>query len=114
MMFFVESLNTYVPKNRAWKKLCDYVGIYKYVLVKDEISKDALVEDLRQKVNEINAEHPKLKPIKFSAGACGGSHFRIDASVDKMGCPDMVFILDIVKVRSIFQYCESKEKGAIE
>ena len=72
MMFFVESLQTYSPKNKACKNLLEYVGKYKYVLIKDEISLDALKEELRIKVDEINAEYPKLKKkIRFSAGNVG-------------------------------------------
>ena len=42
MMFFVYHLQTYSPKNRAWKKVIDYVEKYKYVLIKNELSLDAL------------------------------------------------------------------------
>ena len=31
MMFFVYHLQTYSPKNRAWKKVIDYVEKYKNV-----------------------------------------------------------------------------------
>lgn len=113
MSFFVQHLNTYAAKNRAWKKVTDYVSKFEYVLIKDECSRDALVEDIRTKVNEINTEHPKLKPIRFSAGNLGGNSYRISASVDKMGCPNMVFTMDIVKVRSIYEFSE-RVKGEIE
>lgn len=111
MSFFVQHLNTYAAKNRAWKKVTDYMSKFEYVLIKDECSCDALVEVIRAKVNEINAEHPKLKTIRFSAGNIGGDSFRIDASVDKAGCPDMVFIMDIVKVRSIYEFSERVKGG---
>lgn len=113
MSFFVQHLNAYAAKNRAWKKLSDYVDKFQYVLIRDEISRDALVEELRLKVEEINTQHPKLKPIRFSAGNMGGESFRIDATVEKCGCPDTVFIMDIVRVRSIYQFSENV-KGVIK
>lgn len=113
MRFFVQHLSTYAPKNRAWKKFIDYVVKFERVLIPDEISRDALVEELRLKTEEINAQHPKLKPIRFSSGNLDGTSFRVSASVDKCGCPDTVFSLDIVRVRSIYQYSESM-KGVIE
>ena len=61
MMFFVYHLQTYSPKNRAWKKVIDYVEKYKYVLIKNELSLDALKHELCDVVNRINAEHPKTK-----------------------------------------------------
>ena len=46
MMFFVYHLQTYSPKNRAWKKVIDYVEKYKNVLIKDELSLDALKHEI--------------------------------------------------------------------
>lgn len=45
-MFFVYHLQTYSPKNRAWKKVIDYVEKYKNVLIKDELSLDALKHEM--------------------------------------------------------------------
>lgn len=105
MMFFVQYLNTYAPKNRAWLELTNYIAKFKYVLVKDELARTALVEELRNKVNEMNKQYSKLKPFHFHAGVMGES-LRVDVSVTKNGCPDMVFVMDIVKVRSIYQFSE--------
>ena len=67
MMFFVYHLQTYSPKNRAWKKVIDYVEKYKNVLIKDELSLDALKHEIGDTVNRINAEHPNLKRMKCTA-----------------------------------------------
>ena len=66
MMFFVYHLQTYSPKNRAWKKVIDYVEKYKNVLIKDELSLDALKHEIGDTVNRINAEHPNLSLIHIS------------------------------------------------
>jgi hypothetical protein len=106
MLYFVQTFNTYSPKNRACKKLIDFVQKFERVLIKDELSLDALKEEIRIKVDEINAEHPKLKKIRFSASNIGGGAQRIDASVDNMGCSDYVFFMDICRIRSIYQFSE--------
>ena len=67
MMFFVYHLQTYSPKNRAWKKVIDYVEKYKNVLIKDELSLDALKHEIGDVVNRINAEHPKMKRMQYTA-----------------------------------------------
>ena len=85
MLYFVQTFNTYSPKNRACKKLIDFVQKFERVLVKDEVSLDAL---------------------RFSASNIGGRVQRIDASVDNMGCSDYVFFMDICRVRSIYQFSE--------
>ena len=106
-MFFVYHLQTYSPKNRAWKKVIDYVEKYKNVLIKDELSLDALKHEIGDVVNRINAEHPKMKRMKCTATPLGRDcTIRIEAHVISGGCPDTVFFLDICKVRSIFQFSE--------
>ena len=107
MMFFVYHLQTYAPKNRAWKKVIDYVNKYEYVLIKDELSLDALKHEIGDTVNRINAEHPKMKRMKCTATPLGRDcTIRIEAHVISGGCPDTVFFLDICKVRSIYQFSE--------
>ena len=107
MMFFVYHLQTYSPKNRAWKKVIDYVEKYKNVLIKDELSLDALKHEIGDTVNRINAEHPNLKRMKCTATPLERDcTIRIEAHVISGGFPDTVFFLDICKVRSVYQFSE--------
>lgn len=106
MMFFVQHLQTYAPKNRAWRELVEFVKKYEDIIVKDEISLDALKDEIRIKIEQLNADHPKLKPIRFSGGHIDGGTIRLDSSVNQMGNHDSIFIMDICKVRSIYQYSE--------
>ena len=85
MLYFVQTFNTYSLKNRACKKLIDFVQKFERVLIKDELSLDTLKEEIRIKVDEINAEHPKLKKLRFSAGNITGGVQRIDATVETWG-----------------------------
>ena len=102
MMFFVYHLQTYAPKNRAWKKVIDYIEKYKDILIKDELSLDALKHELCDVVNRINTDHPKLKRIQYSARPIdSGRTIRIEACVVSGGLPDTIFIIDICKVRSV-------------
>lgn len=119
MMFFAYHLQTYSPKNRAWKKVIDYVEKYKDVLIKDELSLDALKHEIGDVVNRINAEHPKIKRMQYTASPIdNGRTIRIEAHVINGGCPDTVFFLDICKVRSIYQFSEKsntlEQKGGKE
>lgn len=107
MMYFVQHLQTYAPKNRAWRELVELIKKYECILIPNEISVDALKEEVRIEIERLNMDSPKLKPIRYSFGHIGGGIIRLDASVDRMGCPDMIFILDICKVRSVYQFSES-------
>ena len=60
MMYFTNSLSIISPKNRAWKKLVDWIRRFEHILILDECSLDALKMEIEAKVNEINAEHPNL------------------------------------------------------
>ena len=118
-MFFVYHLQTYSPKNRAWKKVIDYVEKYKDVLIKDELSLDALKHEIGDVVNLINAEHPKMKRMQYTASPIDNDHtIRIKTHVISGGCPDTVFFLDICKVRSVYQFSEKanmlEQKGGKE
>lgn len=61
MMYFVQTFNTYSPKNRACKELLDFVQKFERVLIKDELSLDAMIEEIRLGTQEINEKYPKLK-----------------------------------------------------
>lgn len=109
MMYFVYRLCTYSAKNKAFKKLLDVIKQYEYILVKDECSLDALASIIEKRIEEINAEHPKLRPICFVRHH---SLNRISASVLPIsGSPDYVFIMDICNVRGTFQYSENEANG---
>lgn len=102
-MFFVYHLQTYSPKNRAWKKVIGYVEKYKNVLIKDELSLDALKHEIGDVVNRINAEHPKMKRMKYTATPLGRDcTIRIEAHVISGGCPDTVFLHIPADTRSAF------------
>lgn len=65
MMYFVNHLSLYSPKNRACKKLLDFICPYEHILIKDECSLDALSALIEDKIREINTAHPRLRPICY-------------------------------------------------
>lgn len=110
MMYFTRSLTTYSPKNRACLKLTTWIAKYDHVLIKDEIALDAIKSEIETKVNEINTEHPKLKPILFRNNQ---SILRLSAQIVSAGCPDEIFILDICKVKGYYQFSENLSPEAV-
>lgn len=107
-MYITTNLTVYQPKNKACKELCDFVRPYEYIIISDDLSLDALIEEIRTKVNEINSKYPRIKPIKF-----GADNERINASVFTNGCPDYVFFLSYKKVRSVYQFAEQIKRKEI-
>lgn len=95
------------PQEPGMEKVVDYVEKYKDVLIKDELSLDALKHEIGDVVNRINAEHPKMKRMQYTASPIDNDRtIRIEAHVISGGCPDTVFFLDICKVRFVYQFSE--------
>ena len=116
MMYFVQTFNTYSPKNRACKELLDFVQKFERVLIKDELSLDSMIEEIRLGTQEINEKYPKLKKkLLFSSKRLSDKLHRVEASIVSMGCPDYVFFMDVCKVRCIYQFSEkvTASQGAI-
>lgn len=105
MTYFVNHLSLYSPKNRACKKLLDFISQFEHVLIKDDCSLDALSSLIEDRIREINTSHPKLRPICYSRNH---SLQRITASVlPASGVPDYVFIMDFCQVCSISSILKS-------
>lgn len=110
MTYFVNDLSLYSPKNRACKKLLDFISQFEHVLIKDDCSLDALSSLIEDRIREINTSHPKLRPICYSRNH---SLQRITASVlPASGVPDYVSswisakcaaFFSILKKRLLFQ-----------
>lgn len=60
MMYFTSSLSIISPKNRAWKKLVDWIRRFEHILILDECSLDALKMEIEAKVNELMLNIPNL------------------------------------------------------
>lgn len=114
MMFFTKSLETYFPRNLACRKLIDYVREYKHILIKDELSLDAFIEEIRVKVNEINAEHPKLlKRIHFSSDFMYNGEYSVSASIGDSRRTYNIFLMEICRVQSIYQFSQNIDKSKV-
>ena len=63
MMYYIERPATWSPANRKCKLIQDFVDQFRNTLIADDISRDALVEDIRHKVEELNQAYPRTKPL---------------------------------------------------
>jgi hypothetical protein len=113
MMYFVNYVQTYVPKNMACKKLVDFVPQFKHVLIQDKDGLNHLRRTIENKVEEINSAHPKMKRIKFSMQDFRDGTIRYEASIENSGSsgvPNVVCFINICTVQNIY----SGEGRAIE
>ena len=63
MMYYIERPATWSPANKKCKLLQDFVKQFENTLIADDISRDALVEDIRRKVEELNQAYPRTKHL---------------------------------------------------
>lgn len=66
MMYYIEKPNTWSPANKKCKELQEFVGQFKNCLIADDLSLDALVEEIRHKVEELNQAYPRTKRLQLT------------------------------------------------
>jgi hypothetical protein len=70
MSYFIEKPNTWRAANRKCAEIQKYVCKLKNCLIEDDLSRDALVEWIRNMVEELNITYPRTKrlSVTFSNG----------------------------------------------
>ena len=70
MSYFIEKPNTWRAANRKCAEIQKYIGKLRNCLIEDDLSRDALVNWIRQMVEELNATYPRTKrlSVTFSNG----------------------------------------------
>ena len=70
MQYFIEKPNTWRAANRKCAEIQKYIGKLRNCLIEDDLSRDALVNWIRQMVEELNAAYPRTNrlSVTFSNG----------------------------------------------
>ena len=113
MMYYIESPNTWRAANKKCAEVQEYVNKFKNCLIADELSRDALVAEIRSKVKELNEAYPRTKRLVVT---CGFSNF-ISCYPEGRSCEyELVFTISILPVRRAYRFAEQdaalKEGGA--
>lgn len=66
MMRFIHYIKTYSSTNKKGRELNEFISKFKDTLIYDELSFDALKQEVQTKVAELNAKYPKVKELIFS------------------------------------------------
>lgn len=104
MMYYIDRPNTWRAANKKCAEIQDYVNQFKNCLIADELSRDAMIQDIRHKVDELNAAYPRTKTLKV--------HF--DFSDFLSCCPEphkvedeYVFTIRFLPVRRTYKFAET-------
>lgn len=105
MMYFIQRINTWSPANQKCKLLQDFVKQFENTLIADDISRDALVEDIRRKVEELNQAYPRTKPLVVDFDICHLDYVSCQPELRKIE-DEYAFTFHIHPVRRTYRYFE--------
>ncbi len=110
MMYYIDKPNTWRAANRKCAEMQEYVSRFCDCLITDDLSRDALVEELRRKTDELNEAYPRTRKLVTSVDFGYFITCKPEGSVD-----DYVFIIRINPVRKTYRFAEkgvlALEKG---
>lgn len=101
MMFFIHYLKTYSTTNKKGRELNEFMSKFADTLISDELSLDALKQEVQKKVAELNSKYPKVQEFVFS-DRFGQWSVKPDNGIDSY-----IFILTFSKVRSTYKFMEA-------
>lgn len=109
MKYYIGRINTWGPANAKCAKLHQEMKQYEHCLVADELSRDALVEQVRQTVEQANADYPRTKRLVVEA-CYNGVYCRPEKPASDS---DNVFSFTLDPVRQEFHFTEKYVDGML-
>lgn len=107
MMYYIDKVNTWSPANRKWQEVQAFVVEYRQMLIPNDDAAKELVEEIRQKVEELNKAYPRTQRITVKQRGnfvcCDNEECEVD---DKH-----VFTFHIEKVRQTYKTLEMMMDG---
>lgn len=101
MMYYIDMPQTYKPANRKCAEIQEYIERFNHCLIASDLSRDALIEEIRHKVDELNKAYPRTKKLVVN----GISH--IMCYPEGKACEyQYVFLFDFKQVMSTYQFSE--------
>ena len=100
MMYYIDRPNTWRAANKKCEEVHAFVGQFCNCLVADDLSRDALVEEIRDKVEELNLAYPRTKRLMVAYR----NNF-LACSPEGRGA-DYIFSMHMLPVRRTYRYSE--------
>ena len=109
MMYYIDRPNTWKAANKKCAEIQDYVNQFKNCLITDELSRDAMIQDIRHKVEELNEAYPRTKKVVVEGKS------NVYCYPEGRSCEyEYVFIINILPVHKTYRFAEQAnvlEKG---
>lgn len=109
MMYYIDKPNTWRPANKKCAEIQEYVNQFRNCLIADDLSRDALIQDIRHKVEELNKAYPRTKKLVVRGEK------QVICFPEGRPCEyENVFIIEILPVHRTYSFAEQTnvlEKG---
>ena len=104
MMYYIDRPNTWRAANKKCAEIQEFVDKFKNCLIADELSRDALVVEIREKVAELNHDYPRTKKLVVNYDFDGYvSCFPEGRGADY----EYVFTIRFLPVRRTYEFAET-------
>ena len=100
--YYIDKVSTWSPSNRKCKDVQSFVTEFRQTLIPDDAAVEALMDEIRQKVEELNGLYPRTKQLKV----CKKGNFVSCVNEDRRLDDQYVFTFHIEKVRKIYETLE--------
>lgn len=102
--YFIDYISSYSNTNNKGRELQQFISRYRQLLVKDQMSMDALKAEIEQEIERLNKAYPRTKPFVFSVFgtvSSGQCMAHVEGNDDKV-----VFYMTWLVVIGIYRYNE--------
>ena len=110
MRYYIGRVNTWKAQNNKCEELNREIKTYENTLVADELSREALMEQVRQTVERLNAAYPRTR--KLVVVTRQGSV--ICHPEQRVSDSDAVFSFELMPVRRSYRFAEGSRPAITE
>ena len=110
MKYYIERINTWGPANAKCAELHQEMKKYAGCLVADDVAKDALIEEVRQTVERLNAAYPRTKKLVVRTFMGDVMCYPEQRTSDSDG----VFSFTLAKVVRVYRFAEGAGHGVLQ
>ena len=108
MPYFIDYIKTYASTNNKGRELQQYIVQFEQRLVTDELSMDALKEEVKQEIERLNKAYPRTQPLELNIWT-GKGYGQWTAWV-KDNSDKIVFVLSWKSVLGTYRFSENIKK----
>lgn len=113
MMYYIDRPSTWRAANRKCAEVQEFVNQFKNCLVANELSRDAMIQDIRHKVEELNEAYPRTKKLAVDFGFSN----QLSCFPEQRNADDQyIFIIMFLPVHTTYEFAEHinvLEKGGV-